>query len=382
MFLIIVIICALATVHDSGAFRTQSSRIECKKLHFFRLAANKSGKKARSVERELREVLPGSIETQGLIDTGNTGDSDSDSDSDSDTLSKEQSAKIKAEISSPFRGIRKFAYIAMGAAGGLGTFTAVPQLFFAFQDGEDVGGALTNIAVDLGGIIGAIVLWDQESKAETRKVAAFTQMNTKKSAVLSKELLDQREREIGLLPVEIIFSESDENVTRIYKFADLQLEGGQSIVIVAGNKGYVRDCILSARLEGNSFFNDNDIYVVPVIMDVEEDNPRVSTEGKGEVGATLQRETAKGFGGQKQGILEAPYIGKAAQLHVWQRYLEKEFLTAEAQGAKNAYNQGLALVVSNTGKVARRGLGIPLWGQLLDDLNKKPSARLDISNKK
>ena len=360
----LIILLVLVLLQQMGAFRTTSSQMKQRRIRASSLFAKKNGKKARSVEQELggfAEDLP----DVGIASTPASSYSDSNTDS-KEGLSTEQSAKIKAEISSPFRGLRKFAYIAMGAAGGLGTFTAVPQLLFAFQDGENVGTALTNIVVDLGGIIGAVVLWDQESKAETQKVDAFTNVETKKSAVLTKDLLDQREKEIGLLPVEIIFSDSNENVTRIYKFSDLQSQGGQSVVIVAGNKAYVRDCILSARLEGTTLFNDNDIYVVPVVMDGEQ----LEADGP-----------SKGFGG-KEGMLEAPYIGKPAQVNVWQRYLDKEFSTAEEQGAKEVYKQGLALILNKEGKVVRRGLGMPKWSNILTEDLKKGVPNDDKRDKK
>ena len=215
-----------------------------------------------------------------------------------------------------------------------------------------MGTALTNIAIDLGGIIGAVALWDLERKAETQKIDAFTSKETVKSAVLTKKILDQREQEIGLLPVEIIFSESDANTTRIYKMSDVQSQGSQSMVIVAGNRAYVRDCILSAKLAGASLFSDNDIYIVPVVMNDDQ----------------LEADrSSKGFG-SKESLLEAPYIGKPAQVSVWQQYLGKEFSSAREQGAEEVYKQGLALILNKEGKVVRRGLGQPIWSDLPRDL--------------
>ncbi len=317
----------------------------------------KKSKKTRSLEAELAEVTP---DSSAQIEDGATPAADSDAAeiNDEGSLTSEQTAKIKAEISSPFRGLRKFVYIAIGAAGGLGTFTAVPQLLFAFQDGENVGTALTNIAIDIGGIVGAVVLWDRESNAEQAKLERFEDKEKKTEAVLTKDIVNEREQEMSMLPVEIVFSESNENVTRIFKFSDLQEKGQQRVVIVAGNKEYVRDCVVSARLEGNSLFNDNNICVVPVVMG----------EGQGQLG---EDEAAKKGFGATDDLLEAPYIGKAAQVQVWKRYLTKEFDTAEEQGADDPYKQGLALVVNQKGKVVRRGLGLPLWGKLLDDLKPK-----------
>ena len=342
-----------------SSFRIRTSAVKHRKgFHSqFQSLEAKKNKKARSLEAELAEVTPESSTQIGGGDTA-TGDGISGTEESETKLTSEQTARIKTEISSPFRGLRKFAYIAIGAAGGLGTFTAVPQLLFAFQDGENVGTAVTNIAIDIGGIVGAVVLWDRESNAEKAKVERFESKEKKTEAVLTRDVLNEREQEISMLPVEIIFSESNENVTRIFKFSDLQEKGQQSVVIVAGNKAYVRDCVLSARLEGNAFFNDNNICVVPVVM------------GEGEEQLDEAESAKKGFGA-KDDLLGAPYIGKAAQIEVWKRYLQKEFETAEEQGADDPYNQGLAVVVNRKGKVVRRGLGLPLWNKLLDDLKPK-----------
>jgi hypothetical protein len=40
---------------------------------------------------------------------------------------------------------------------------------------------------------------------------------------------------------------------------------------------------------------------------------------------------------------------------------------AEAQGAKDVAKQGLVIAVKKTGKVARRGLGLPPWKEVLEE---------------
>jgi len=268
-------------------------------------------------------------------------------------LSDEARAKIKAEISSPFRLLRQFIYVGMGAAGGLGTFTAVPQLLFALQDGGDaVGTAVTNIAVDVGAIIGAVVLWDREASGEKAKVERFTEKEKKVSAQLSPSILAEREAEIALLPVEIVFSEKNENVTKIVKFGDLQSKGKQSVIVVAGSQAFVKDAVMSARIEGNELFNANNICVVPVVL-----------AGDAQLDANL----GKGFGA-KEALLGAPYIGKPAQVNVWEAYLNKEVEAAEQQGELGIVKKGLVLAVNSSGKIVRRGVGLPPWQKLMEEM--------------
>ena len=92
-----------------------------------------SVKKKRSIDEEISSVLDGA--------TISSADTDKEMAKEvsfeSNEISIEQKAKIKAEVSSPFRLLRKFLFGGAAAAGGLGIFTAVPQLFLAIQDGGD-----------------------------------------------------------------------------------------------------------------------------------------------------------------------------------------------------------------------------------------------------
>ena len=130
MKIISIFALVLMLFHETKAFRVLLSKMRRNGMTLTSLAAKGSGNRQISnLKQELEEVAE---EKEDVGTLSSTDDTSSDRDIE-DGLSKEQSAKIKAEISSPFRGLRKFAYIAMGAAGGLGTFTAVPQLLLPFK---------------------------------------------------------------------------------------------------------------------------------------------------------------------------------------------------------------------------------------------------------
>jgi hypothetical protein len=48
---------------------------------------------------------------------------------------------------------------------------------------------------------------------------------------------------------------------------------------------------------------------------------------------------------------------------------------AKKQGMKDIVSQGLVLLVKSTGKVVRRGVGIPLWKNLKEDFRMKTSTK-------
>mgnify|MGYP006082814983 CR=1 FL=1 len=55
-----------------------------------------------------------------------------------------------------------------------------------------------------------------------------------RAGVITQSDLNEREAQISLLPIEIVYSEQDANVTRIVKFSDLQQQARQGVIIVAG----------------------------------------------------------------------------------------------------------------------------------------------------
>ena len=281
-----------------------------------------------------------------------------DSDTDNEEMAGINSmAKIKEEIASPFRKFRQFFYIGAGIAGGLGTITAIPQLIFALQDGGDgVITQLTNVGIDVGAIIGSIFLWDRDARDEKAKLERFTKREIKQNSGLTIDEIVEREREISMLPVEIIFSTSDVNSTKIVSFADLNSKGNQNVIIVAGKEAFVKDALISARIEGNELFNTKDTMILPVVLDAD---------------VQLDNNSKKGFGAiNKENFMDAPYLAKPAQINIWGQYLKKEIQLAEKQGSDNVVKQGIVIAVNKKGNIVRRGLGIPLWKSLIDEITK------------
>ncbi|MGL4621945.1 DUF3493 domain-containing protein [Chroococcidiopsis sp.] len=58
----------------------------------------------------------------------------------------EQYARLKAEAAAPYRGLRKFVYIAFGASGLIGAVIFLAQL----AAGQNVSNALPNFALQVG----------------------------------------------------------------------------------------------------------------------------------------------------------------------------------------------------------------------------------------
>lgn len=62
--------------------------------------------------------------------------------------------KLISEVQAPFRGVRRFFYVAFTAAAGISTFFTIPRLIRAIQGGDgapDLGETGINAAINIGG---------------------------------------------------------------------------------------------------------------------------------------------------------------------------------------------------------------------------------------
>ncbi len=71
-------------------------------------------------------------------------------------LDPELYARLKAEAASPYRGLRKFVYLAFGASGLIGAFIFVLQLL-AQKTSVEVG--LPSLALQVGVVALMVFLW-------------------------------------------------------------------------------------------------------------------------------------------------------------------------------------------------------------------------------
>ncbi len=68
-------------------------------------------------------------------------------------LSSEQYARLRAEATAPYRGLRQFIYVAFGASGFIGAVVFLAQLLA----GKDVTTALPNLGLQVGVV--ALMVW-------------------------------------------------------------------------------------------------------------------------------------------------------------------------------------------------------------------------------
>ncbi|MBD2430680.1 MULTISPECIES: DUF3493 domain-containing protein [Fischerella] len=75
----------------------------------------------------------------------------------------ERYARLKAEITAPYRNIRKFFYLGAGASGFIGAFI----FFFQVLARHNLDTALPNFALQVGVVAVAMYLWRWESRRKS-----------------------------------------------------------------------------------------------------------------------------------------------------------------------------------------------------------------------
>jgi ATP/ADP translocase len=68
-------------------------------------------------------------------------------------LSPEKYARLRAELKTPYKGVRQFIYITFGASGAIGAFLFLMQLLA----GREIDAALPNLTIQL--VVVALMIW-------------------------------------------------------------------------------------------------------------------------------------------------------------------------------------------------------------------------------
>ncbi|KAF8387835.1 hypothetical protein HHK36_026496 [Tetracentron sinense] len=178
--------------------------------------------------------------------------------------------KLISEVQAPFRGVRRFFYVAFAAAAGISTFFTVPRLFGAINGGDgapDIWETAGNAAINIGGIIVLVALFIWENKKEEEQLAQIS-----------------RDETLSRLPLRL-------STNRIVEL--VQLRDTVRPVILAGKKETVSVAIQKAERFRTELIKRG-VLLVPVIWD----------EGR------APPKERKGFGGPAKAAASLPSIGE------------------------------------------------------------------------
>ncbi|XP_065861310.1 protein LOW PSII ACCUMULATION 1, chloroplastic isoform X2 [Euphorbia lathyris] len=89
--------------------------------------------------------------------------------------------KLISEVQAPFRGVRRFFYVAFSAAAGISLFFTFPRLLRAISGGDgapDLLATAGNAAINIGGIVVFVALFLWDNKKEEEQIAQITRDET------------------------------------------------------------------------------------------------------------------------------------------------------------------------------------------------------------
>jgi len=134
------------------------------------------------------------------------------------------------------------------------------------------------------------------------------------------------------------------------------LRSSQNLVVLAGNKAFIKDALLAAKLAQPGSFRRKDILLIPV-----------STAP-----AAAAAASDKGFASALDSApapTSPPYVAQPSG-EGWRDLVEREMQDAEGQGGegKLVRDKGMVIVIDKKGEVQRRGVGAPSWSMVFDDI--------------
>ena len=205
-----------------------------------------------------------------------------------------------------------------------------------------------NLAIDFG----AVALFAVLAKVDFDKGAELQEKVDEKIEKKKQQkgvVREMKKREKALQNLDLEIQVSLDGTTRTASVRDLQLGAKQHMIIVAGPQKACRDALIGANLLKMDFAMSNVLVVAYNTDDAE-----------------AQSKPSGGFG-ERPSYETQPYVARASG-DDWADYIKDEMNDAIQQVGEKAKEEGIAVVVANTGNVVRRGVGTVPWRQIVEML--------------
>lgn len=265
------------------------------------------------------------------------------------------SSDLLVESVAPFRGLRLFLYASLASGafiGGLITASGVVAALNGLRDDVNVNDGYLNLAIDFGAValFGALAKIDLDNGA---KLADAVEEKIERKKRLKSVTGAMREREQQLKELNVSVRVSQDGSTKMAPLGVMQDKARQHVILVAGPGRAIRDALRGAQLNKVNFAMTN-ILVVPYETGVDTVDRASKPDGGG-------------FADNRPAYATQPYIAEPVG-EGWGEFVAAEMETAVEQAGDKVLEDGVALVVTNDGKVLRRGVGKVPWRQMVDEL--------------
>ncbi|KAF3436423.1 hypothetical protein FNV43_RR23515 [Rhamnella rubrinervis] len=255
--------------------------------------------------------------------------------------------KLISEVQAPFRGVRRFFYVAFSAAAGISLFFTVPRLFRAIKGGDgasDLWETAGNAAINIGGIIVLVALFFWDNKKEEEQLAQIS-----------------RDETLSRLPLRL-------STNRVVEL--VQLRDTVRPVILAGKK----ETVLSAMQKADRFRTEllrRGILLVPVVWG-EGQTPQIEKKGFGAPtkAAAALPSIGEDFDKRAQSITaksklkaEIRFKAEVVSPAEWERWIRDQQRSEGVTPGEDVY-----IILRLDGRVRRSGKGMPDWQQIVKEL--------------
>lgn len=164
---------------------------------------------------------------------------------------------------------------------------------------------------------------------------------------------------------------SRDGSTKVAPLGTMLEKAKQHVILVAGPARAIRDALRGAQLNKVNFAMTN-ILVVPYETGLDAADRASKPDGGG-------------FGDARPAYETQAYVAEPVG-DGWEEFIAAEMETAVDQAGDKVLKEGVAIVVTNDGKVLRRGVGKVPWRQMVDELEiavtgekrEEPSILLDL----
>ncbi|CAM6090303.1 unnamed protein product [Calypogeia fissa] len=257
--------------------------------------------------------------------------------------------KLISEVQAPFRGVRKFFYLAFALGAGIATLFTVPRLILALQGGEGAPSALgtsQNLAINLGGIAVSVALFIWDNKKEEEQIARIS-----------------RDETLSRLPLRL-------QTNRIVELS--QIRENTRPVIVAGKKEAVTKAMQQAQRCREDLLKRG-VLVIPIVWSSEKVEP-IKKRGFGSsekpsppsspapVGDDFEKRAADAAA---KAIIQAErkFKAEAVSPAEWERWIRDQ---QQSEGVTPGTD--VFIVLRLDGRIRKSGRGMPDWQDLINEL--------------
>ncbi|KAL8149078.1 protein LOW PSII ACCUMULATION 1, chloroplastic [Apium graveolens] len=254
--------------------------------------------------------------------------------------------KLISEVQAPFRGVRRFFYVAFTAAAGISLFLTIPRLVLAFKGGDgapDILPTAGNAAINVGGIVVfvALILWENKKEEEQ-----LTQIS--------------RNETLSRLPLRL-------STSRVVEL--VQLRDTTRPVILAGKKEVVSTAIRKAERYRTELLRRG-VLLVPVIWG-ESSAPILEKKGFGikkapaslpSIGEDFEKR-AQSITTKSKLKAEIRFKAEVVSPFEWERWIREQQMSEGVTPGEDVY-----ILLRLDGRVRRSGRGMPDWQQIVEEL--------------